>query len=280
MKRKVLGKGIEAIISNRGSELPGRSVVELNIEDVFPNPFQPRKTFDSDKINELAASIREAGLIQPVVVYEREEKYYLLVGERRWRAAQVLKWEKIPALIKELTIDEIMIGSLIENIQRENLNAMEIAEGIETLMKKNDLRQEDAADKLGMNRTTLANYLRLLKLPEEVKNGIISGRISAGHARPLLSLNGPEDMGMVFSQILKKGLSVRQTEVLVKKFYKKEKKPAPSVDPNMQNIENKLTRLLSTKVRLSHSSGGAGKIEIYYHSLDDFQRIYNQFLKE
>ena len=280
MKRKVLGKGIEAIISNRGSESPGRSIVELNIEDIFPNPFQPRKNFDKDKIRELAGSIREAGMIQPVVVYKREEKYYLLVGERRWRAAQVLKWEKIPAIIKELTIDEIMIGTLIENIQREDLNAIEIAEGIETLKKKNDLTQEEASEKLGMNRTTLTNYLRLLKLPDVIKNGIIYGKISAGHARSLLSLKCDEDMRVVFFRIIKKGLSVRQTEGVVKNFYKEEKKPPLISDPNMQNIENKLTRVLSAKVKLIHSRGGTGKIEIYYNSLDDFQRIYNLFVKE
>lgn len=280
MKRKVLGKGIEAIISNRGADAPGGTILELDIEDLYPNPFQPRKTFDQEKIKELSDSIREAGMIQPVVVYRREDKYYLLVGERRWRAAQVLKWKKIPALVKELTVDEVMIGTLIENIQREDLNAIEIAEGIETLMKKNSLTQEEASEKLGMNRTTLTNYLRLLKLPDTVKQGIVSGKISAGHARPLLALKEREDMGVVFSQIIKKGLSVRQTEGVVKNFYEKGKRPASGPDPDMRNLEHKLTRLLSAKVKIIHSTSGNGRIEIHYRSLDDFQRIYKLFVKE
>ncbi|MCK4835314.1 MAG: ParB/RepB/Spo0J family partition protein [Candidatus Aminicenantes bacterium] len=280
MKRKVLGKGIEAIISNHSTETSGRAIVELNVEDISPNPFQPRKTFSPEKLRDLADSIQEAGMIQPVVVYKKENKYYLMVGERRWRAVQSLKWDKIPALIKELTIDEIMIGTLIENIQREDLNAIEIAEGIETLMKKNNLKQEQASAKLGMNRTTLTNYLRLLKLPEVVKTGVLSEELSAGHARPLLSLRNHEDMRMIFSQIVKKKLSVRQTEALVKNFYKKDKTTGQPYDPDMQKIENKLTRLLSTKVKLKYSRSGTGKIEIYYSSLDEFERIYNRFLKE
>ena len=135
MKRKVLGKGIEAIISNRAPENAEKTLANINIEDIYPNPFQPRKVFDSEKIEALARSINEAGMIQPIVVYRKDEKYFLLVGERRWRAAQYLKWETIPALIKDLSIDEIMIGTLVENIQRENLNAIEIAEGVELTLK-------------------------------------------------------------------------------------------------------------------------------------------------
>lgn len=280
MKRKVLGKGIEAIISNRSPEASEKILSEINIEDIYPNPFQPRKDFNPVKIKELANSIKEAGMIQPIVVYRKEDKYYLLVGERRWRAAQYLKWSAIPALVKDLTIDEIMVGTLVENIQRENLNAIEIAEGIELLMKKNDFNQESASEKLGMNRVTLTNYLRLLKLPEAIKKGIVIGDLSPGHARPLLSLNGQDDMMQAFLKILDQKLSVRQTEALVKAFYKTKSKSARVEDPDQKKIENKLTRFFSTKVKLIYSKSGKGKIEIHFNKLDEFERIYKLIFKE
>ena len=280
MKRKVLGKGIEAIISNRSPEASEKTLSEINIEDIYPNPFQPRKNFNPERIKELANSIKEAGMIQPIVVYRKEDKYHLLVGERRWRAAQYLKWSTIPALVKDLTIDEIMIGTLVENIQRENLNAIEIAEGIELLMKKNDFNQESASKKLGMNRVTLTNYLRLLKLPEAIKQGIVTGDLSPGHARPLLSLNGQDDMMQAFLKILDQKLSVRQTEALVKAFYKTKSKSARVDDPDQQKIENKLTRFFSTKVKLIYSKSGKGKIEIHFNKLDEFERIYKMIFKE
>ena len=280
MKRKVLGKGIEAIISNRSPETSEKILSDINIEDIYPNPFQPRKDFNPVKIKELANSIKEAGMIQPIVVYRKEDKYYLLVGERRWRAAQYLKWSTIPALVKNLTIEEIMIGTLVENIQRENLNAIEIAEGIELLMKKNDFNQENASEKLGMNRVTLTNYLRLLKLPEAIKKGIVTGDLSPGHARPLLSLNGQDDIMQAFLKILDQKLSVRQTEALVKAFYKTKSKSDRVEDPDQQKIENKLTRFFSTKVKLTYSKSGKGKIEIHFNKLDEFERIYKLIFKE
>ncbi|MCK4942004.1 MAG: ParB/RepB/Spo0J family partition protein [Candidatus Aminicenantes bacterium] len=280
MKRKVLGKGIEAIISNRSPETSEKILSDINIEDIYPNPFQPRKDFNPVKIKELANSIKEAGMIQPIVVYRKEDKYYLLVGERRWRAAQYLKWSTIPGLVKDLTIDEIMLGTLVENIQRENLNAIEIAEGIDLLMKKNDFNQESASEKLGMNRVTLTNYLRLLKLPEAIKKGIVTGDLSPGHARPLLSLNGQDDMMQAFLKILDQKLSVRQTEALVKAFYKTKSKLTRVEDPDQQKIENKLTRFFSTKVKLIYSKSGKGKIEIHFNKLDEFERIYKLIFKE
>lgn len=280
MKRKVLGKGIEAIISNRAPSISEKTISEIDIEDIFPNPFQPRKNFIPEKIQELANSIAVAGMIQPVVVYKKEEKYYLLVGERRWRAVQQLKWKKIPAIIKDLSIDDIMIGSLIENIQREDLNAIEIAEGIDMLMKKNGHTQEESSEKLGMNRTTLANYLRLLKLPEPVKQGIMSNVISAGHARSLLSLRNDEDILVAYQKITQNNLSVRQVETLVKNFYTVRKESHHHEDPNIIQMENRLTRQLSTKVKIGYSRDGKGKIEIFFNNLDEFERIYQTYFKE
>ncbi len=280
MKRNVLGKGIEAIISNKPYPEKESNFFEVDIEDIYPNPDQPRKKFSAEKIKELAASIQETGLIQPVVVNKREGKYYLIVGERRWRAAQYLRWKKIPVIIKDISPNEVVIDALIENIQREDLNAIEIAEGIELMMKKTGLNQEQTAEKLGMNRTTVTNYLRLLKLPEAIQQGIISADVSQGHARSLLGLNDIADMLDVYSKIIKGKLSVRQAENLVKNFYIEPSKVEKKVDPDIQKAEEKLTRFFATKVKLNYSSTGKGKVEIFFNNLDDFDRICKLFLKE
>ncbi len=280
MKRKALGKGIEAIISNKSSSELGSNFVEINIEDIYPNPFQPRKKFNIEKIKDLANSIKEAGMIQPVIVYKKAGKFYLVVGERRWRAVQYLKWKKIPAIIKDVSSDDVMIGALVENIQREDLNAIEVSEGIESVMKKTGLNQENVSKKIGMKRSTLTNLLRLLKLPEAIKQGVISNEITQGHARAILSLNSNDDMLEAFSKVLKKKLSVRQTESFVKKFYLKDTKKRVQFDPDLQKIEDKLVKFFLTKVKLKYSNKGEGRIEIYFTKLEEFERIYKMFLKE
>lgn len=280
MKRKALGKGIEAIISNKSSSELGSNFVEINIEDIYPNPFQPRKKFNIEKIKDLANSIKEAGMIQPVIVYKKAGKFYLVVGERRWRAVQYLKWKKIPAIIKDVSNDDVMIGALVENIQREDLNAIEVSEGIESVMKKSGLNQENISKKIGMKRSTLTNLLRLLKLPEAIKQGVISNEITQGHARAILSLNSNDDMLEAFSKVLKKKLSVRQTESFVKKFYLKDTKKRVQFDPDLQKIEDKLVKFFLTKVKLKYSNKGEGRIEIYFTKLEEFERIYKMFLKE
>ena len=280
MKRKALGKGIEAIISNKSSSELGSNFVEINIEDIYPNPFQPRKKFNIEKIKDLANSIKEAGMIQPVIVYKKAGKFYLVVGERRWRAVQYLKWKKIPAIIKDVSNDDVMIGALVENIQREDLNAIEVSEGIESVMKKTGLNQENVSKKIGMKRSTLTNLLRLLKLPEAIKQGVISNEITQGHARAILSLNSNDDMLEAFSKVLKKKLSVRQTESFVKKFYLKDTKKRVQFDPDLQKIEDKLVKFFLTKVKLKYSNKGEGRIEIYFTKLEEFERIYKMFLKE
>jgi ParB family chromosome partitioning protein len=256
--------------------------VEIDIEDVYPNPYQPRKKFSTDKIRELADSLKEAGMIQPVVVHKKEEKYYLMVGERRWRAAQYLKWEKIPAIIKDLTQDEIIVGALVENIQREDLNAIEVAEGIEVLINEMGLTQDRASERLGMNRSTLTNFLRLLKLPEAVKETVISGAISQGHARAILSLEDNTSMLNALSKILKNNLSVRQTEKMVKNLHKEKtsSKAKDDEDPDLKKTEDKLARLLATKVTLKYAKNGKGKIEIYFNQVEEFDRIYKLLTKE
>ncbi len=282
MKRKVLGKGIEAIITNKPSEVVERDMFEVDIDNIYPNPFQPRKKFSAEKIKELAISISESGLIQPLVVYKQDGKFYLIVGERRWRAAQYLKWEKVQVIVKDLSPDDVMISALVENIQREDLNAIEVAEGIELMIQKTGFSHEQASEKMGMNRTTLTNYLRLLKLPEAIKQGIISGDVSQGHARALLSLDETVEMLDVYSRILKEKLSVRQTEKLVKNYSKERETSVPDnfVDPDIKKAEEKLTRFLSTKVNLEYSKSGKGRIEIHFNKLEEFERIYKLFIKE
>jgi ParB family chromosome partitioning protein len=280
MKRRALGKGIEAIISNKQAASGKDGFQEIDIDNIYPNPFQPRKDFSEEKIRELAESLKESGLVQPVVVYKENERYYLVVGERRWRAAQFLKWKKIPALIKEFHEDDIMVNALAENIQREDLNAIEIAEGIDLLISKTGMNHEKVANKLGMNRTTVTNYLRLLKLPNEVKSGIISGRVSQGHARPLLSLQNNEDIMSCYSKIQKNRLSVRQAESLIKNFTSEREKVSREKDPDILKTESKLSRHFSTKVTLKYSDKGKGSIEIFFTQLEEFQRIFKILLKE
>jgi ParB family transcriptional regulator, chromosome partitioning protein len=281
VKRKVLGKGIEAIIANKPSVTVEKGFVEIDVEDIYPNPFQPRKKFSADRIKELADSLNESGMIQPVVVFKKEGKYFLMVGERRWRAAQYLKWKKVPAIIKDLTQDEVIIGALVENIQREDLNAIEVAEGIELLIREMELTQEKAGERLGMNRSTLTNFLRLLKLPEAIKESVISGDISQGHARAILPLEDNTAMLTALSNVLKNDLSVRQTEKMVKSFHNEKTIPTKlQEDPDMRKTEDKLTRILSTKVKLQYAKNGKGKIEIFFNQVEEFDRIYKLLMKE
>lgn len=280
MKRKALGKGIEAIISDRSSITAKGNVIEIDIDSIYPNPYQPRKKFNKEKITELANSIKESGMIQPVVVFKENKKYYLCVGERRWRAAQYLKWKKIDAIVRDLPKGEMLVGALVENIQREDLNAIEIAEGIEMLMELKGLSQEKIGEKLGMSRSTVTNYLRLLKLPEAVKQGVVTGDITQGHARALLSLNNKDDVLFNFSKILTDKLSVRQTEQLIKKIAMRKNITEAVYDPDINKMEKKLIKLFSTKVKLKYSKKGNGRIEIYFSDVDEFERIYKILLKE
>ncbi len=278
-KRKVLGKGIDSIISDKPA-ISGEQIQKIEISNVYPNPYQPRKTFEKDKIEELAASISDTGLIQPVVVFEKEKKFYLIVGERRWRAVQHLKWEKIPAIIKDFNEQEIMIGAMVENIQREDLNAVEIGEGINQIMIKYELNQEKVAEKMGMSRSNVANYLRILRLPVRVKEGLVEKKISFGHARAISAMKSDSDIGFVYDKIVKDKLSVRQTEKFAKQFYEMPLEKDVKVDPDLKKTEEKLAKHFSTKVKLSYSKNGKGKVEIYFSKLVEFERIYNLFVKE
>lgn len=278
MKRKVLGKGIAAIIANE--PLGKNRLIDIDVDNIHPNPFQPRKSFQKNALQQLADSMKEEGIIQPVVVYKKDGKYFLVVGERRWRAAQLLKWEKIPAMVREFSENNIMAKALIENIQREALNAIEIAEGIEALIAQSGEGQLETAERLGMNRATLANFLRLLKLPDPIKEAIIQEKLDQGHARALLALKSDQDMLAAAAQITRKCLSVRQAEMLVKSYYTVHTKEKKSIDPDVTKMETKLTQCLATKVKLDYAKSGKGKMEIFFNSLAEFERLYAILSKE
>lgn len=278
MKRKVLGKGIAAIISNE--PLGKNKLIDIDVDSIHPNPFQPRKSFQKNALQQLADSMKEEGIIQPVVVYKKDGEYFLVVGERRWRAAQLLKWEKIPAMVREFSDNNIMAKALIENIQREALNAIEIAEGIEALIAQSGEGQQETADRLGMNRATLANFLRLLKLPAPIKEAIIQEKLDQGHARALLALKSDQDMLAAAAQITRKNLSVRQAEMLVKNFYVVHVKEKSGVDPDIIKMETRLIQCLATKVKLDYAKSGKGKMEIFFNSLAEFERLYAILSKE
>lgn len=278
MKRKVLGKGIAAIIANE--PLGKNRLIDIDVDNIHPNPFQPRKSFQKNALQQLADSMKEEGIIQPVVVYKKDGKYFLVVGERRWRAAQLLKWEKIPAMVREFSDNNIMAKALIENIQREALNAIEIAEGIEALIAQSGEGQLETAERLGMNRATLANFLRLLKLPAPIKEAIVQEKLDQGHARALLALKSDQDMLAAAAQITRKNLSVRQAEMLVKNFYVVRRREKIGSDPDIVKMETRLTQCLATKVKLDYAKSGKGKMEIFFNSLAEFERLFAIISKE
>lgn len=270
-KKTGLGKGMAALLPVM--EEDGKRYFSCPIEEIKPNSEQPRKKFSVEKLEELASSIREKGIIQPLVVRKMREHYELVAGERRWRAAQKAGLREVPVVIQDVSDDTALEMALIENIQREDLNAVEQAEAFHSLMDKFHLSQEEMARRVGKDRSTVANSLRLLKLPVEIKNDIIEERLSMGHARALLSLESNELMEQARLEILGKRLSVRETENLVKRLKSKRTvKPKAAPSPEVTAVVDLLKRRFMTKVAV-RQSGKGGKIEISYSSLDELTRI-------
>ena len=223
-KSKGLGRGLGAIFEIEGKELPNKknshAFEEVAITSVVPNPKQPRTHFDEQALNELAESIRTLGVIQPLTVKkEADGKYTIISGERRWRASQLAGLETVPVYIREADDQHVLEMSIVENIQRQDLNAIEVALSLQRLVDECDLKQESLGERIGKNRSTVANYMRLLKLPDKVQLAIREGLISMGHARALITVESPEEQLSILSKIIKKGLSVRQVEELVKKLH-------------------------------------------------------------
>lgn len=270
-KKTGLGKGMAALLPVVEEE--GRVFFSCPIEEIKPNRDQPRKKFAADKLAELADSIREKGVIQPLVVRRLPEHYELVAGERRWRAAQKAGLTEVPVVIQDVSDDTALEMALIENIQREDLNAIEQAEAFHALIERFHLSQEEMAKRVGKDRSTVANSLRLLKLPADVKQDILEDRLSMGHARALLALESAELMAQARGEILKRHLSVRETENLVRRLKSKKpvrQKAAPG--PELAAVVDRLKRRFMTKVAI-RQSGKGGRIEIAFSNAEDLTRL-------
>jgi ParB family chromosome partitioning protein len=266
--KMALGKGLDALLPEKGEE-----IVNLDINRIVPGEQQPRRVFNDSSLNELAHSIKEKGVLQPIIVRRAGDgTFTIIAGERRWRAASKAGLKKIPAIIKDTAPSDSLEIALIENLQREDLNPIETAEAFQRLMKEFDLTQEELATKVGKERATVANYLRLLKLPEEVKELINNGTISMGHARAILSVEGKANQIEVARAIVNKKLSVREAEALAGRTVRTKKKTLRTKDPEIASLEDKLKHSLGTKVKIHHK-GKRGKIEIEYYSLDELDRL-------
>jgi ParB family chromosome partitioning protein len=275
-KRPALGRGLSALIPDSPTPAPAVADRSLEIDSdlLRPNKFQPRGQMDDERIDELARSIRAHGIIQPIVVRKVDEGYEIIAGERRWRASQRAGLLKVPVVVREIPEDRLLAVALIENIQREDLNPIEEAVAYRRLSDEFHLTQEQIADAVGKDRSSIANYVRLLRLPQEVRANVASNALSMGHARALLSLPDAADQLRLARDIVARSLSVRDTEALVKKAATPaEKKPEKVVDVHTRAAEEKLKLALGTRARIVRKGKG-GRIEIDFGSEDELQRLY------
>lgn len=280
-RNKGLGKGLGALLGNETiPDNEGRTILNLNISDVSPNENQPRKHFDKERLQELSASVQANGVIQPIIVTKSQSGYQIVAGERRWRAARLAGLKTIPAIVKELSDLEVLQHALIENVQRQDLNAIETAEALSNLMTEHQMTQEKLSSTVGMSRSALANTLRLLNLPAKIKKMVISEEISQGHARTLLALETKKEQEAAAEQVVLRDLSVRDTERLVKRMLDAKSQTVPEEEKpvdeayelSIRTVEEELTRRLGTKVSLKDKNK-KGQIVIEYYSLDDLDRI-------
>ena len=279
MKRAALGRGLGALIPG-GSPAERRGVISLGIEEIRPQRGQPRRHFDEQHIEELAESIRSKGVLLPLIVRRASEGYVLVAGERRWRAAQKAGLRELPVMVREVSEKEAFELALIENIQREDLNPIEEAEAYKRLVEEHGLTQEELAARVGKDRSTIANALRLLRLPEAIKNAIVEGALSMGHARALLAISEESDLRKAADKVIAEGLSVRAAEALVQRL-KSKRLPRRNRDgqggAQVRHLVEKLQRKLGAKVELK-DKGGSGAIEIRYQSLAELDRILSGIL--
>ncbi len=278
MAKSKLGRGLGSFFDEEPEIKKGDRVETLRITQVEPNKNQPRHSFNNDKIEELSESIKEHGIIQPIIVVKNDDMYKIVAGERRWRAAKKAGLKEIPAVVRNYSEFEIAQIALIENLQRENLNPIEEALGYQTLINKFSMTQEDVSAKIGKSRSAIANSIRLLSLDEPVREKLISGEISSGHARALLSIEIPEIRMVLLENIISKGLNVRQAEALAKQLQdtKPRKKKVSQINEQLKAqlevLENRLSSYFGTKVTLVHDKK-KGKIEIEYYGNEDLDRI-------
>ena len=279
MNRKALGRGLGALLSSDRTIDLGSEPTEVELDSIVPGAMQPRTHFDEASLESLAESIRSHGIVQPIVVRRRGDSYELIAGERRWRAARLAGLSKVPVVVKEVPDDSLLEIALIENIQREDLNPIEEAQAYKKLIETVGLTQEALAARVGRDRSYITNYLRLLRLPDDVQHLVIEGRLSTGHARTLLALSHVDLQRRMARKIIDDGLSVRATELLVQKSTdeKSAKKTgaAQADDPNIRAAETKLRRALGTQVKITQAADGKGKIEIGFFDTRDLDRVYN-----
>ncbi len=273
-ERRGLGKGLEALIPSAAG------VTEVAVESIVPNPRQPRQALDPQALQELADSISEQGLVQPLVVTEAEGGYQLLVGERRWRAAQLAGLEVVPVVVREATPQQMLELALVENLQREDLNPLEAASAYHQLVEEFGMTQQQVADKVGKNRVTVSNTLRLLKLHDEVKNSLLKGQITEGHARALLRLESAKAQLAALHTIVQGDLNVRQTEQMIRRMAKEPRPKTASRErsPQLKALEDKFRQALGTKVSLARS-GKSGRLVIYFYSEEELQAIYDLIVR-
>ena len=288
-KKNVLGRGLGALIADAAEEPVTREIVvsaiqELNLADIRPNPFQPRTEFDEEALNELAASIKSIGIVQPITVRTVEEgKYEIIAGERRFRASKIAGLTTIPAYIRKTEDESLLELALIENIQREDLNAIEVAISYQRLLDECSLTQDALSDRVGKKRATIANYLRLLKLPAQIQLAIRDKKISMGHARAIINIEDPDTQFMIFEQILKYDFSVRKVEEIVRELAnprpEKPETDAPQAGKQKNELgdyielQKHLSRRFDTKVELKRNEAGKGKIVISFKSDEELEKI-------
>ena len=290
--KDALGKGIRSLLQSIDSDLKNTSgqlkpqvveaatsVLRLPLENIETNPKQPRRDFDEQSLQELAHSIRLHDIIQPVTVSKLHgNKYRLISGERRMRAAKFAGLKDIPAYIRHADDQELLELALLENLQREDLNAMEIALSYKRMMEELDHTQEQVAERMGKDRTTVTNYIRLLKLPPDIQIAVRNGEITMGHARALVNVDTIDKQLYIFDEIKTKGLSVRQTEMLVRNLYKEKdpKKLKSTLPEGYKKVEDKLASHFSTRVKMKHSKNGSGQITFDYYSLEELNKLLDQ----
>lgn len=276
MKKQALGKGLKAFFPEEYGILKDEKFVEVDVEDLMPNPLQPRQHFDTDAIAELALSIKESGILQPLVVVPEGNRYKIVVGERRWRAAQKAGLTKIPVIIRQFSETEQIEASLVENLQRKDLNPIEVAYAYQKLIRELNYTQEAVAEKVGKDRTSIANSIRLLKLPSEVQKMVADAKISMGHARALITLENPDQQIFLSRLIAEKNLSVRETEKMIADNRQAPSpKPKPELDPNLRAVQDELVETLGTKVVISGNSD-KGIIKLFYFSMEELNRIFDK----
>jgi ParB family chromosome partitioning protein len=278
-KRKALGRGLSALIPDpeAGEEAPSGST-SAPTAALDPNPFQPRSAMDPERLAELSASIRASGIIQPILVRRRGERYQIIAGERRWRAAQALGLESVPVTLRQVRDEELLELALVENVQREELTALEEAQAFQRLQSELGLTQEEIARRVGRDRATIANTLRLLRLPKELRELVARGALDAGHARAILALDSAEDQTALGREAARKGLSVREVERRVALMRAPRSREAARKEPNTAAAEERLRRALGTRVVIARR-GKAGAIRVLFKSEAELQRLFDLLLR-